>query len=130
MRSTIDVLAQELRFGLMTAEVGHFNDKNFQRVASVINLVSIALQGKEVDRSVEVAIDGAIRTMNEIDERITRLGSHSLNEFQIAAISAGIQKIEETLPKLSINELREAKIILDICNARQIQNTNKTVQAM
>jgi hypothetical protein len=104
-----NALAQELYFGLMTAELNQFSSKNFDRIASVVNLVSIALAGKVVDRSVEAAIDGCMRCLNEVDAKFEKYGSWRLTEYDIMAVCAGITKIEESLPLLTLQDLRNAK---------------------
>ena len=114
MKSTVDVFAQELRFGLMTAQLNQFSSKNFDRIAGIINLLMFALEGKIVDKSVEAAIDGAARVMNEVDARYEKFGTRRMSEYDILAVSAGIEKIEEQLPKLTITELRAAQIKLEM----------------
>jgi hypothetical protein len=108
-----NALAQELHFGLFAISNGAMNDKNFQRISSVVNLAMIALSGKIVDRGIEAAIDGCARTLREVDARYEKLGSWALNEFQVASIRAGVLKIEESLHLLTMQDLRMAQYQLE-----------------
>jgi len=110
---TEEALLFELHTGLLAISNGAMNENNFQRISSIVNLIMVALSGKIVDRSVEAAIDGCARTLQEIDARFEKQGSWALNDFQVASIRAGILKIEESLPLLSMDDIRAAQIVLE-----------------
>lgn len=112
-RSLLDQFGQELHFALMTAEHGCFSKTAFDKIGACLNCIYGALDLKPPkDRTVLIAIEGAMRTMNECAKRGDRTDVWTLTLTERMAVSAGVKKAEEILPTLDVMTLYQSMQLL------------------
>ena len=114
-RSLLDEFGQELHFALMTAQLGKFSKLAFDKIGGCLNCIYGALDIKPPkDKAVLVAIEGAMRTMNECGSRGDRSGVWMLTLTERAAVAAGVKKAEEALPTLDVMTLYQSMQLLKV----------------
>jgi hypothetical protein len=113
-RELLNLFAQELHFSLMKAELGYFSTKEFDAIGRCLNVIYGALDLRPPrDKTILVALEGAMRAMNECAARGDRSGVWTLNLYERAAVHAGTQKAEEALAGLDVNTVYAAMKLLD-----------------
>lgn len=114
-RSLLDEFGQELHFALMTARLGKFNKLAFNKIGGCLNCIYGALDiTPPKDKTILVAIEGAMRTMNECGSRGDRSGVWMLTTTERAAVAAGVKKAEEALPTLDVMTLYQSMQLLKV----------------
>lgn len=105
----VDQYAQDLRFPLMAAELGHFSTDAFDKIGAALNVVWAALELKQLaDPSYKAVIEGGMRTMNEVSKRGDGTGIWKLTPIELASVTAAANKAEQALPRLTGIDLRNA----------------------
>jgi hypothetical protein len=107
----VDQYAQDLRFPLMAAELGHFNTDAFDKIGAALNVIWAAVELKPLrDPSIKVVIEGGMRTMNEVSARGDKTGTWKLTQTELASVTAAANKAEQALPHLTGIDLRNAMV--------------------
>lgn len=109
MSSTLDAIMSELHWGLMAVELDSLNTLNFDRIAAAVNLCSVALSNAGIN---DVVIQGSVRAMQEVEAVYSRSGVWTMSDLRQGTVRVGIMRIEELLPRLSVNDLVRAQLIL------------------
>lgn len=105
-RGLISQFAQEIRFAIMTADLGRFSKLSFDKIGGCMNCIYGALiDHPPKDPAVMVVIEGAMRAMNECGRRGDQNGMWTLTATERAAVSAGATKAEEALQRLDVMAL-------------------------
>ncbi|HAF43456.1 MAG TPA: hypothetical protein DCK83_00545 [Gallionellaceae bacterium] len=108
-RGLIDQFAQELHFSLMKAQLGYFTTVEFDKIGTCFNTIYGALDLKPPkDKTILVAIEGAMRAMNDCSKRGDTSGVWALRVTEIAAVRAGAQKAEEALALLDVTTVYQS----------------------
>ena len=111
MTGLLTSFSQELHFGLMAAEVGAFNKRNFDRIGAALNVIWAALYNRGEEFKAQMAVvEGGMAAMNDCAKRGDATGVWQLRNFEQLAVAAGIQKAEEVLPFISVNEMHKAMV--------------------
>lgn len=119
-RELLDCFGQDLHFSLMNASAGHFSRDNFDKIGGSFNLIWAALYRKPPkDKAAMIAIEGAMRAMNECGARGDRTGIWTLTTLEQAAVRAGVEKAEEALPYLDVMALYNARKDCDEIRAQE-----------
>ena len=109
-RDLCDQFAQELRFGLMAAKLGHLGKTNFDRIGAAFNVLWAAFyRHPPKDGSVLPVLEGAMRAMNQVAERGDATGKWILNTLEIATVAAAIERVESAMQMLTVNDLYRAR---------------------
>ncbi|OIR10999.1 hypothetical protein GALL_71700 [mine drainage metagenome] len=117
-----DQFAQEMHFSLMKANLGHFSTVEFDKIGRCFNTIYGALDLKPPkDKSLLVAIEGAMRAMNECAARGDTSGIWTLRITELAAVRAGVKKAEEALALLDVTTVYQAMKLLDAERAAETE---------
>lgn len=113
-RALLNQFSEELRFSLMKADLGYFTTKEFDKIGACLNTIYGALDLRPPkDKTVLVAIEGAMRAMNECASRGDTHGIWTLNLYERAAVRAGTQKAEEALALLDVTTVYQSIKLLE-----------------
>jgi hypothetical protein len=109
LRNLRDEFGFVLHASLAAAEAGHFSKDHYDRIGGLLNTIWGAMELRPPkDSSVKLVIEGAMRTMNAAGKRGDATGIWELRELERVAIIAGIQKAEESLPKMDVITIHES----------------------
>lgn len=113
-RALLDQFGQELHFSLMKADLGCFTTKEFDKIGICFNTIYGALDLRPPkDKAVLVAIEGAMRAMNECSKRGDTSGVWTLSIYERAAVRAGVKKAEEALALLDVTTMYQSIKLLE-----------------
>jgi hypothetical protein len=113
-RALLDQFAQELHFSLMKAQLGYFTTVEFDKIGSCFNTIYGALDLRPPkDKTILVAIEGAMRAMNDCSRRGDTSGIWTLRPFEIIAVRAGAMKAEEALALLDVTTVYQSIKLLE-----------------
>lgn len=113
-RALLDQFSQELHFSLMKADLGYFSTIEFDKIGTCLNTIYGALDLRPPkDKTVLVAIEGAMRAMNDCSKRGDTSGIWTLNIYERAAVRAGAQKAEEALALLDVTTVYQSIKLLE-----------------
>lgn len=113
-KGLIDQFAQELHFSLMKAHLGYFTTVEFDKIGTCFNTIYGALDLRPPkDKTILVAIEGAMRAMNDCSKRGDTSGVWTLRVTEIAAVRAGAQKAEEALALLDVTTVYQSIKLLE-----------------
>ena len=113
-RALLDQFSQELHFSLMKADLGYFTAKEFDKIGQCFNTIYGALDLRPPkDKTVLVAIEGAMRAMNDCSKRGDTSGVWTLNLYERAAVRAGVTKAEEALAHLDVTTMYQSIKLLE-----------------
>lgn len=113
-KSLVKLYAQDLHFSLMNAKLGYFTTKEFDKIGSCLNTIYGALDLRPPkDKTILVAIEGAMRAMNECSRRGDTSGVWTLRVTEQAAVHAGAKKAEEALALLDVTTVYQSMKLLE-----------------
>jgi hypothetical protein len=114
-----------LHSALTMAEIGLFNQYQFDRIGQSLNVIwgALELRPPKGSEAAKLVIEGAMRAMNDAGKRGDATGIWVLRNTEQAAVLAGIQKAEEVLPRLDVLTLNEAIQQFDLIRIEDIKRT-------